>query len=188
MKTLVTIQLLAKIGKVISKIIFIFCIVGFCGALLGITSMALSIETIRIGGVTLKSMVEDSSGMSTAALYAAMSVGIVMCAAEAVLCKFSEHYFKNELADGDPFTKRGAGELMRLGILATVLPLGTKIICSIGIAVARAAVPDIGELSMDGYSFVWLGIMLIVASLFCRYGADIKERKQIMAAEEPAEL
>jgi hypothetical protein len=41
---------------------------------------------------------------------------------------------------------------------------------------------------MDGYSFVWLGIMLIVASLFCRYGAEIKERKQIMAAEEPAEL
>ena len=35
-----------------------------------------------------------------------------------------ELYFKNELADGNPFTLRGAKELMRLGILTIAIPLG----------------------------------------------------------------
>ena len=40
-----------------------------------------------------------------------------ICAGEAVLAKFAEHYFKRELTDGTPFNLGGAKELMRLGIL-----------------------------------------------------------------------
>ncbi len=41
MKTLNTIQKLSKIGKVLSRSAFIFCIIGFCGCIVGILSMAL---------------------------------------------------------------------------------------------------------------------------------------------------
>ena len=175
MNTLKTIQTLAKIGKIISKIIYVCCIVGFCGCIVGIVSLALGAETFKLGGVTVHSMIENESGMNMPALYASMAVGLLFCAAEAVLCRFAEIYFKNELADGNPFTLRGAKELMRLGILTIAIPLGTGIVCSIGVAVADNIYPGIDKLSIGEFSSVGLGVMMIVLSLFCRYGAELNE-------------
>ncbi len=177
MNTLKTIQTLAKIGKVFSKIIFVCCIVGFCGCIVGIVSLALGAETFKLGGVTIHSMIENEAGMSLPTLYASMAVGLLFCGAEAVLCKFAEAYFKHELADGDPFTLRGAKELLRLGILTIAIPLGTVIICSIGVAIADTMIPGIDKLSIGEFSSVGLGVMMIVLSLFCRYGAEVKEGK-----------
>lgn len=121
------------------------------------------------------------------ALYTAMAVGIVLCAAEAVLSKFAEIYFKNELADGTPFTLRGAKELMRLGILTISIPLGMVIVCSIGVAIADNFFPEIEKLSYDGYASVGLGVMMILSSLFCRYGAEVCDGKASLENIEHAE-
>ena len=177
MKTLITIQTLAKIGKAFSKIIYVCCIVGFCGCIVGIVSLAIGAETFKLGGVTVHSMIENKAGMNLPTLYASMAVGLLFCASEAVLCKFAEIYFKNELADGNPFTLRGAKELMRLGILTVAIPLGTVIICSIGVSIADNVYPCIDKLSIGEFSSVGLGIMMIVLSLFCRYGAELNEGK-----------
>ena len=173
MNTLKTIQTLAKIGKVFSKIIFVCCIVGFCGCIVGIVSLALGAETFKLGGVTIHSMIENEAGLNLPTLYASMAVGLLFCAAEAVLCKFAEAYFKHELANGDPFTLRGAKELLRLGILTIVIPLGTVIVCSIGVSIADNMVPGIDKLSIGEFSSMGLGVMMIVLSLFCRYGAEV---------------
>ena len=175
MKTRNTIQTLAKIGKIISKIIYVCCIVGFCGCIVGIVSLAIGAETFKLGGVTIHSMIENNEGMNLPTLYASMAVGLLFCAAEAVLCRFAEIYFKNELADGDPFTLRGAKELLRLGILTIAIPLGTGIVCSIGVAIADNVYPGIEKLSVGEFSSVGLGVMMIVLSLFCRYGAELNE-------------
>ena len=177
MKTLNTIQVLAKIGRIISKIIFVCCIVGFCGCAAGILSLAIGAETFRLGGVTIHSMIENSAGLNPPSLYAAMAVGLLFCAAEAVLSKFAEVYFRNELADGNPFTLRGARELMRLGILTIAIPLGTAIVCSIGVAIAESIYPGLEEISFGEFSSAGLGVMMIVLSLFCRYGAERNEEK-----------
>ncbi len=177
MNTLKTIQTLAKIGKVFSKIIFVCCIVGFCGCIVGIVSLSLGAETFKLGGVTIHSMIESEAGMNLPTLYASMAVGLLFCAAEAVLSKFAEAYFKHELADGDPFTLRGAKELLRLGILTVAIPLGTVIVCSIGVAIADNMVPGIDKLSIGEFPSVGLGVMMIVLSLFCRYGAERNEGK-----------
>ena len=174
LKTLNTIQVLSKIGKILSRIIFVCCIVGFCGCIAGVLSLALGADTFKLGGVTIHGLIEKSAGMSMPAMYAALIVGMVFCAAEAVLSKFAEIYFRNELADGDPFTMRGAKELMRLGILTIAIPLGTVIVCSIGIAIADNIYPGIEKLSAGEYSSVGLGVMMIVLSLFCRYGAEMQ--------------
>ena len=173
MNTLKTIQTLAKIGKIFSKIIFVCCIVGFCGCIVGIVSLAIGAETFKLGGVTIHSMIENDSGMNMPTLYASMVIGLIFCAAEAVLCKFSEIYFKNELADGNPFTLRGAKELLRLGILTIAIPLGTVIVSSIGVSIADNMVPGINKLSIGEFSSVGLGVMMTVLSLFCRYGAEV---------------
>ena len=118
----------------------------FCGCIVGIISLGLGGEVFKLGGVTIHSIIESHSHMSMPALYTAMAVGIVLCAAEAVLSKFAELYFKNELADGTPFTMRDAKELMRLGILTIIIPLGMVIVCSIGVAIADNFFPEIEKL------------------------------------------
>ena len=189
MNTLKIIQVLAKIGKILSAVIFVFCIVGFCFCIAGILILAFGIGAVQIGGVTLHGLIAENSGMSVPTVYAAMSAGLVLCAGEAVLCKFAEHYFARELVDGTPFTLRGSKELMRLGILSIAVPVAAVILCAIGIAIARAAVPEIGEVNFDGYASAGIGIMLIVLSLFCRYGAEISEAKEIPAEQEqPAQV
>ena len=46
MKTLNNIQKLSKIGKVLSRLVFVFCIIGLCGCIVGIPSMALGMMFI----------------------------------------------------------------------------------------------------------------------------------------------
>ena len=187
MNTLKTIQTLSKIGRILSKIVYICCVVGFCICIVGIISLGLGGEVFKLGGVTIHSIIESHSHMSMPALYTAMAVGMVLCAAEAVLSKFAEVYFKNELKDGTPFTMRGAKELMRLGILTISIPLGMVIVCSIGVAIADNFFPEIEKLSYDGYASVGLGVMMILLSLFCRYGAEVCDGKASLENIEHAE-
>lgn len=177
MKTLGAIQTLSKVGKIISKIIFILCVVGFCACLFGIVGLAVGLDGIKLGELTIHGIVEKEAGMSMASVYAAMSVGALLCAAEAVLCKFAETYFKHELSDGTPFTFCGAKELLRLGILTVAIPVAAGIVCSIGVAVLSVFHPETGELSFGEFSSVGIGIMMIVMSLLCRCGAEQAEKE-----------
>ncbi len=174
-KTLKAIQVLAKIGKVLSKIVNICCIVGFCLCAVGIICLALmDTNGVQLGGVTIQGVIEANSGMSKAAIYTATAAAAVFTAAEAVLSQFAYIYFKRETDDGTPFTKRGAKELMRLGILAIVLPVCAAVICSIGVAAVSRFYPDVAVLQKNSFTFAGLGVMFIVSSLFCRYGAELK--------------
>ena len=178
MKTLNIIQKLSKIGKVLSKVMFIFCIIGFCGCIIGILSMALGAETLKFGGVTLESILNTEAEVTVGTAYAAMSAGMILCAGEAVLAKFAEHYFKRELADGTPFTFAGAKKMQRLGILTICLPIGAQIITEIVHAVIAQTMQGVAPLRLDSAGSVALGVMFIVMSLICRYGADMYEENK----------
>lgn len=183
MKSLKTIQVLAKIGRILSKIIFICCIVGFCFCVAGILSLAVGVDGIQLGGVNIRGIIENEAGLSMPALYTALALGALLCAAEAVLSKFAEVYFRNERKDGTPFTHRGARELTRLGILTIAISLATAIICAIVISIVGNVYPEVEKLSGESGVSLGLGIMMIVLSVFCRYGADLREGK----IEAPAE-
>ena len=178
MKTLNIIQRLSMIGKILSKIMFIFGIIGFCGCIVGILSMSLGAPTLKIGGVTLESILNTEADVTVGTVYAAMAAGMILCAGEAVLSKFAEHYFKRELADGTPFDLGGAKELMRLGILAICIPIGTQIIAEIVYAVMEQTLRGVAPLQLDHSGSVALGVMFIVMSLGCRYGAELREGKE----------
>lgn len=175
MKTLTIIQKLSKIGRILSRILFIFCILGFCGSIVGIASMALGAPTLKIGGITLKSILQIEAGVTAGRLYAAMVAGMILCAGEAVLAKFAEHYFRRELADGTPFDFGGARELMRLGILTICIPIGTQVLAEIVCAVMEQTLYGAAPFQPDHSSSVALGVMFIVMSLGCRYGAELRE-------------
>ena len=184
MKSLQTIQKFSKIGKILSKMAFIFSVVGFCGCIAGILSMSLGNGSlIKIGGVTLHALVSEEYGYNIKSITAALSGWMVVCAGEAVLAKFAEVYFKNELNAGTPFTLAGAKELLRLGILTLAIPTGCAVAGSIveGIIagfmkVEQAAAMD---LYFDNEASIVLEIMFILGSLLCRYGAELMDGTKI---------
>ena len=170
--TLGIIQTLAKIGRVISKVIFIICLVCFCLCICGIISLAAGAQKIDIGGVTISGMIEDEAGVSVGTMYAGMTVAAILLAAECVLAKFSEHYFNRELGDGTPFTLGGSKELMRLGILAVCIPIGARIIASIVTEIFEKTMSGVELMDMGSSGSVAIGVMMIVGALICRYGAE----------------
>ena len=177
MRSLHTIQVLAKIGKVISTVLFILCIVGACLSLAGVICLLSGFEAIEIGDVTLRSIIETNSDILMPALYGSLISGVVLCIAEAVISKYAEIYFKHELEAGDPFTFEGADELKHVGIMAIVVSLAAQILLSIGLAVASGYMKGINEISTGEFNSIGIGIILIVISVFFRYGAEIKENK-----------
>lgn len=175
-KTLNTIQTLSKIGKILCKIIFIFCLIGFIGCIVGIIGLALIPNGLNIGGTTIHGIVEKSPEISLSTCYTAMAAGVVLCAGEAVLCKIAEHYFKNELEAGTPFTFEGAKELIRLGIFTICIPIATSIISGIVCAVMTAVFGKVYDFEFGKFISIGLGIMFIISGLLCRYGAEIQAK------------
>lgn len=173
MKTLNTIQTLSKIGKIISRIIFIVSLIGGIFCIVGILEPSLIHDGLKIGGVTIHSVIPQNAKNNTGAWYGEMAAGIVLCAGEAVLCKIAEMYFKNELEAGTPFTFDGAKELMRLGIFTICIPLGTDIVVGIISSVIGRAYQLTNVLGINHSAQIGLGVMFIITSLLCRYGTEI---------------
>lgn len=178
MKSLKIIQVLCNIGKIFSKIVFICCIVGASLCLVGILSLALGIETIVINGQTIGSIIENNSNMSMGTMYNTMTGTIVLASGEAVVAKFAEKYFQNELTDGTPLTLRGAKEIRRLGILQIAISLGTTIIASIIQAIFVHSLENVKETSFDNGSTIVLGIMFLVLSLVMQYASEELAKKE----------
>ena len=178
MKTLNTIQKLSKAGKIISKIIFIFCIVGFVGSAIGIISLAIIPEGIQLDGMTINAFIEKNAEVSLGTCYAVMAASMIICVGEAVLCKLAEIYFKNELDAGTPFTFEGAKEMMRLGIFAIVIPIVTNVIAGVVYSVMKLVMKDVADYDFSAFSSIGVGIMFIIVGLICRHGAEISEEKK----------
>ena len=181
MKSLNTIQSLSRLGKVLSKIAFILAVVGFCGCIAGLLSLSFGNGgLLKIGGVTLHGLIGDELGYNIKSITVALLGWLVICAGEAVLAKFAEVYFGNELKAGTSFTLAGAKELTRLGILTLAIPTGSAVVSSIveGIAagllhVSKASAMDV---YFDNDASIVLGIAFLLGALLCRYGAESGEK------------
>ena len=66
---------------------------------------------------------------------------------------------------------------MRLGIVTIVLPLCASTACAIGLAIAEQSAAGLDKFSIGSYSNVGMGVMMIIGALFCRYGAELNEKK-----------
>ena len=180
MKSLNTIQKMSKIGKVLSKIAFIFSVIGFCGCIVGLLSLSFGNGSlIKIGGVTLHGLVSEEYGYNIKSISATLSGWMIVCAGETMLAKFAEVYFKNELKAESPFTLAGAKELLRLGILTAAIPTGCAVVGSVveGIIAGFMKVEKAAAMDMyfDNEASIVLGIMFILGSLLCHYGAELRE-------------
>lgn len=175
-KSLKTIQTLAKIGKVLSIIAFVLSIIGAVGMLILIATLS-GIKDLTIEGTSIYSMLEKE-GFSFADMLFSSIVSIVACVGSAVVAKFAQLYFSNELEVGTPFTYEGAKEIRRLGILTIAIPAGIALASTIAYVSLKQFYPSITNSSISFSLEIGLGIAFIVLSVIFKYGAEFVEKEQ----------
>ena len=174
MKTLQTIQKTFHIFQILTKIAMILTIVGasFCalGALCAVTWYAGG-TVFSLFGTPVPMFAESAElGRMMAMLLSEMVVLI----ANAVLLGLAGHYFKTEQADGTPFTADGANRVKRLGIHCIWLPIVATVIATV---ILKCFGAD-GSVELTNLPGIATGIVLILASLIFRYGAELADNNK----------
>lgn len=178
MKSLESIQKIFKAGKILSKIAKIVCIVGACIGACGILGIAFIPDDLKIGGTTIKGLV-DTSATGEGAGYVSLTVMIIMCIGYAILCRLGEKCFENELKAGTPFTVDGGKELTLLGLYTVCIPLIVNFASEAAVQIFQHFMKDVSSIDFDYNSTVGLGFAIIVMGLICKYGAElINEKKE----------
>ena len=172
MKSLKTLQNLAKAGKIISKILFILSIVGACCIVLSLISVIAFKDTI-LEGVSFADKLQEEVNLNMASIYLALICATIACIIEAITCKMAEKYFRYQLSAGTPFTYEGASKMFKLGIWLIILPLIYAFVCCI---VHIIFVLSSENVIFKGYGYTsmfGLGLGFVIISCIFKYGADI---------------
>ena len=172
MEQLQKIQKTFHIFEILTKIAYIFSIVGavFCavGALCALCYLS--------GGQVFSLFGEPITIFSTtrtmSETLAIMLADFVMITVEAILLSFALRYLKAEQAAGTPFTEAGADMLKKLGIRCIWMPIVGMVLASV-IGVCYN-VENIG--SDSNLPSLATGVVLIIASMIFRYGAALEEK------------
>ena len=176
-KNIKILQKIAKLGKILSKVAFVFSVIGICGCIVGILSNVIGGgKVFKLGGVAIYGLLSGFNAYNVKSISAILTAWLIICVGEAVLSKFSEIYFRNILTEGTPFTQMGARELRRLGIMTIVIPTGCVVLAEIvqGIMTGfmNVSIDAWSDLNFDNEASVVLGIMFIIGSFLCGYGAE----------------
>ncbi len=175
MKSLNTLQKIFQVFKTLSRVAMILSFVVAGLALLGLSCAMVWRSGGTVVGVQLDTLISltDTSGFNQ--MIGSLLSDTVFALTDGILFLLAFRYFSAELADGTPFTRSGADHIKRLGIQTIVLPLVGVIVSSVICSCFELPHPE--DWSNSGS--VSLGIVLILASLVFRYGAELEEaRKQ----------
>ena len=115
-----------------------------------------------------------ASGKGLNQTLAVLLSDLVYLTADAILLAFAGRYFKAEQAEGTPFTENGANLIRKLGIRCIWMPIVAIVIASVitvGLGVEQSG--DVSNLPS-----LITGVVLILASLIFRYGAELEERNR----------
>ncbi|MGN0718446.1 MAG: hypothetical protein ACI4LQ_01425 [Anaerovoracaceae bacterium] len=172
MNTLQTIQKTFRVFQIPTKVAFILSIVGaaICavGALCSITWYTGG-QVFTLFGEPITFFI-DSEGANQA--MAVLLSDLVMLTTDAILLGFAGRYFKIEQAEGTPFTANGAELLKKLGIRCIYMPIVAVVIATV--IMVSLGTEESGDLSnLPG---VVTGIVLILASIIFRYGAELEQK------------
>ena len=172
MEQLQKIQKTAHVFEILTKIAYIFSIVGAVLCAVG----ALCAVAYASGGQVFSLFGEPITIFSTTRpmteTMAVMLADFVMLVTEAILLSFAYRYLKAEQAAGTPFTVSGAEQLKKLGIRCIWMPIVAMVVVSV-IGVCYN-VDNIG--SDSNLPSLVTGVVLILASMVFRYGAALEEK------------
>lgn len=175
MKSLQTIQKTFRIFQILTKIAMILSFVWAGLAALGMICGIVWQSGGTVIGADRELMLFLTGTGRLTEMNGILLTDTVLALTDGILFTFALRYFKAEQADGTPFTHSGAEQIKRLGILTVALPLAAVILSAIVCAVfdlPHDAAGDRGDLTSAA-----TGIVLILASLIFRYGAELEEKR-----------
>ena len=170
-KALSNVMTVFKVVKIIAKVVFILCIIGGAGCLIGLATLPIA-----------SYFAEESLDLASA--YLACLVGAVICAAEAVFAFLAARYFDNVLKAGTPFTFESSKEIFRLGIISIIISVASAIFVGV-VSFVFILIADPTMKSPDANMSVSLstGLIFLFLSLIFKYGAEL----QASSAQEPCQ-
>ena len=179
MKSLQTVQKTFRVFQVLTKIAFIFSVVGASICAVG----ALCAVTWYNGGEVFSLFGEPvtifASGKGLNQTLAVLLSDLVYLTADAILLAFAGRYFKAEQAEGTPFTENGANLIRKLGIRCIWMPIVAIVIASV--ITVCLGVEQSGDVS--NLPSLITGVVLILASLIFRYGAELEEQNRSLISD-----
>lgn len=183
-KSLKTVQTVCKVCKVLAEIAFVLfvVIVALMLAAAIFTGTGNFDALLLSGGVVLDDMLQQT-GVTQDYMVAVFVCLTIIIAAEAVVAKFINVYFKHELKAGTPFTFEGAKEMLRLGIITIAVPVGASVISAIYLTVVTA---DSGDWNFSVKISLGMGLMFLALSPLLKHGTELRLRAQY-AEEKLAE-
>ena len=174
MKSLETIQKTFRVFQILTKIAMILSFVWA-----GLSALGLLCGVVWYSGGTvvgasqeLLHTLTETNGLPQ--LIAALLADTIAALTDGTLLAFAYRYFKAEQAAGTPFTHEGADQIRRLGVRTIVLPL-----VAAGLAAAFCELfnaPQSALADWSSASSISLGVVLILASLNFRYGAELENK------------
>lgn len=179
MKTLQTIQKTFRVFQILAKIAFVFSIVGASICALGALCATVWYNGGQVFSIFGQPILAFAKGANLQRAYAALLSDMVYLTTDAILLGLAGQYFKAEQAEGTPFTESGANRIRKLGIRCIWMPIVAIVIASV-ISVCLGV-----ERGGDGSNLpsVITGIVLILASLIFRYGAELEARNHSIISD-----
>ena len=176
MKSLTTIQKTFKVFMTLSRIAMILSFVWAGFAALGLLCGIVWYTGGTVIGAEQHMLLSLTSTEGLGQMLAVLSSDLLFALVDGKLMLLAYRYFRQEQADGTPFTHGGADQIKRLGIFTIVFPLIAIILSAVFYELQGIShTPD-----WSNQTSVYMGIVLILASLVFHYGAELegKERQE----------
>lgn len=189
-KSLKTVQTICKVCKVLAEIAFVMFVVIVALMLVAaiFTGTGKMDALLSSGGVVLDDMLQQT-GVTQDYMVAVLVCMTIIIAAEAVVAKFINVYFKHELKAGTPFTFEGAKEMLRLGIITIAVPVGASLAATIVFDIMAAGSGLDSEFNFE--ISLGMGLMFLALSPLLKHGTELRLRAQNaeekLAEEKPAD-
>lgn len=176
-KSLKTVQTICKVCKVLAEIAFVMFVVIVALMLVAaiFTGTGKMDALLSSGGVVLDEMLQQT-GVTQDYMVAVFVCLTIIIAAEAVVAKFINVYFKHELKAGTPFTFEGAKEMLRLGIITIAVPVGASLAATIVFGIMAAGSGLDSEFNFE--ISLGMGLMFLALSPLLKHGTELRLRAQ----------
>ena len=174
MESLNKIQKVFRVFMILTKVGMIVSFVAAGLSMLGLSLGSAWYSGAAVSGTALKTMffLTETRGLSE--MTCALLTDMVFALMDGILLLFAFRYFQAEQVAGTPFTQEGAVQIRRLGVRTIVLPL-----VAAGLAAAFCELfnaPQSALADWSSASSISLGVVLILASLNFRYGAELENK------------
>lgn len=189
-KSLKTVQTVCKVCMVLAEIAFVLLvvIVALMLAAAIFTGTGKMDALLSSGALALNEMLQQY-GATQEYVTAVLVCMTIIIAAEAVVAKFINVYFKHELKAGTPFTFEGAKEMLRLGIITIAVPAGASLAATVVFDIMAAGSGLDSEFNFE--ISLGMGLMFLALSPLLKHGTELRLRaknaEEKLAESKPAD-